>query len=94
MCKDLSAMLVTNRLPMLVSEPGEYVTRDGRRVTVHEVQGAESPYTFKVKGSIWRAFRGQVKPRGLHVWHVSGRSDMVQEKGVDIVARYVAPVEV
>ena len=89
----LHAMLVTNRLPVIVNAPGEYVTRDGRRVTVREVQGAESPYTFKVKGQLWRMFRGKCAPRGLQVWHVSGRVDMVQEKAGDIVARYVEPVQ-
>lgn len=88
MNKDLSAMLVTARLPVVVSEPGEYVTRDGRRVTVHEVQPQTSPYTFKVKGQLWRMFRGQCAPRGLQVWHVSGRLDMVQEKAGDIVGRF------
>lgn len=89
----LQAMLVTNRLPVIVSQPGEYLTRDGRRVTVHEVQPKESPYTFKVKGQLWRMFRGKCAPRGLQVWHVSGRLDMVQEKAGDIVAPYVEPVQ-
>jgi len=88
MNKDLSAMLVTARLPVVVSEPGEYVTRDGRRVTVHDVQPKESPYTFKVKGQLWRMFRGRCAPRGLQVWHVSGRLDMVIEKPGDIIGRF------
>lgn len=86
---DLTAMLVTNRLPVIVTEPGEYVTRDGRRVTVQAVQPKESPYTFKVKGSLWRMFRGECRPRGSQAWHVSGRLDMVKEKAGDIIGRYL-----
>lgn len=89
MCKDLAEMLVTTRLPVIVAEPGEYVTRDGRRVTVHAVQPKESPYTFKVKGSLWRMYRGECRPRGSQAWHVSGRLDMVKEKAGDIVGRYL-----
>lgn len=82
----LKAMNATSDLPAIVTQPGDYVTRDGRRVTIHEVLPVSSPYTFKAKGTIWRMVRGAERPRGFQVWHVSGRLDMVDEKAGDIVA--------
>lgn len=81
----LDAMKVTDSMPDIITATGDYITRDGRRVTIHEVQPKESPYTFKAKGSIWRLFRGQQRPRGLQVWHKSGRLDMVTEKPGDVI---------
>jgi hypothetical protein len=61
----LAAMKVTEDMPAIITAPGEYVTRDGRKVTIHTVQDASSPYTFKAKGSIWRLFRGAMRPVGM-----------------------------
>ncbi len=84
----LAAMKATEDMPVIITAPGEYMTRDGRKVTIHTVQDARAPYTFKAKGSIWRMFRGAMRPRGYDVWHVSWRLDMVTEKPGDIVARW------
>ncbi|MGX4996008.1 hypothetical protein [Enterobacter hormaechei] len=84
----LDAMKTTDNLPHIVTTPGDYITRDGRRVTIHTVQDDASPYTFKAKGSIWRLFRGKQAPRGLQVWHKSGRLDMANEKPGDIIATW------
>lgn len=84
----LAAMRATDDLPVIITAPGEYMTRDGRKVTIHTVQDASSPYTFKAKVSIWRMFRGAMRPREYNIWHVSGRLDMVTEKPGDIVGRW------
>lgn len=81
----LDAMKNTNDLPPIINAPGDYITRDGRRVTTHAVQPESSPYTFKAKGCIWRMFRGKQSPRWSQVWHKSGRLDMVKESPADIV---------
>lgn len=76
-----------NRLPRIVTKPGDYRTRDGRRVTIHEVAPDPDPTVtrFAAKGAIWKVFRGKERPRGLKGWHVCGRGDAFAEKGSDIV---------
>jgi len=81
----LETMAEIEDLPKIITAPSDYITRNGDRVTISEVQPDSSPYTFKAKGSIWKMFRGAMRPRGNDVWHKSGRLDMVAEKGGDIV---------
>lgn len=50
--------------------PGDYRTADGRRVTVVSTGGKG---TFPVKGSVWRIFRGKLRPRGYAIWTADGR---------------------
>jgi hypothetical protein len=71
-----------DKLPAIVSGPGDYATRDGRRVAIHEVRG---PGTFAAKGSVYREFRGKLRPRGYKIWHVNGRVGIFGEVGCDIV---------
>lgn len=68
--------------PVIVTGPGDYVTRSGRRVTIRAIQG---PGTFSAKGAVWREFRGRVVPRGYDIWHPSGAHVAVGESGLDIV---------
>lgn len=79
-----------NDLPDIVDGPGEYVTRDGRRVSIHEVKPSPAPDTtsFGAKGSVWGEFRGRVRPIGYAVWHASGRSMPLEERPSDIVGRW------
>lgn len=80
-----------NDLPVVVSGPGDYVSRDGRRITVHEVRAAGEPDTtvFAATGSVWREFRGKVRPRGFCTWHVSGRRLPLDEAPSDIVGPWM-----
>ena len=80
----LKAMNATSDLPVIVTKPGDYVTRDGRRVTIHEVNQA-TEYTYRAKGAFWKMYRGKIRPRGFQVWHLSGRLDVVRETAGDIV---------
>lgn len=86
----LDIMKVTDNMPQIITAPGDYITRNGDRVTITEVQADSSPYTFKAKGSTWKMFRGAMRPRGHNVWHKSGRLDMVTEKGGDIIGIWKA----
>lgn len=77
------------QLPVVVDGPGEYATRDGRRVTVRTVHDSTPGTTsFGVKGSMWTERRGVLRPRGQDIWHISGRHMVLQESGRDIVARW------
>ena len=77
-----------NRLPVIVTAPGLYRTRDGRRVQVHTVKpNADLTVTaFTAGGAIERMFRGKLTFRGFDIWHVSGRAYPLQESPRDIVA--------
>jgi len=70
-----------------IEEPGNYRTRDGRRVTVHAIN--PKPVTFRVQGAIWKMFRGKVRPRGYTIWTTEGRHDVLRPKACDIVGPWV-----
>lgn len=76
-------------LPIIITGPGDYRTRDGRRVTIHAVK---EPGTFAAKGAIWKLFRGKETPRGYDIWHPNGRASL-RTVGMkrDIVGRWIAP---
>jgi hypothetical protein len=76
-----------NTMPIVVHVPGDYVTRDGRRVTVREIKPNDdlTVTAFTVKGSIWKMFRGKESPRVNNIWHVCGRSLPLKESPADIV---------
>ena len=84
----LNAIRATSDLPVIVTQPGEHVTRDGRRVSVHGINPNEA-YTYRVHGAEWKMFRGKMRARGFTVWHVSGRFDVVRETASDIVGPWV-----
>ena len=69
----------------LVISKGEYLTRNGTRVTVQDVRGGSS---FTIKGTIWKMFRGEYMPRAYNVWLPNGRLLPTQENPLDIVSAY------
>jgi hypothetical protein len=69
-------------LPVIITGPGEYKTRNGKRVNIREISGSG---TFAAKGGIYREFRGRTVARGYDIWHVSGCYRAVGEHGLDIV---------
>lgn len=82
----------TNHLPVVVTGVGEYITRNGLRVTVHEIKyvmGEYNPaYTeFAVKGSVHRKTKSGKTRYDYNIWHISGRTDTFKEVGLDIVAK-------
>ena len=73
-----------------ITTPGDYVTRDGSRVTVHAIGPTkEGCTTFNVKGAVWRMFRGKVRPKGLAIWTQAGRALPLKETTKDIVGPWV-----
>ncbi|HGE7051739.1 TPA: hypothetical protein ACGCAJ_004732 [Serratia marcescens] len=78
--------------PFVITKPGDYVTRDGRRVTVHAIvyqNSAGVNVTFPIKGAIWRMFRGAERPRGLDVWQANGLFNPRDPCDSDIVGPWV-----
>ena len=94
----LPTTLPINRKALVITGPGDYVTRDGRRVTVSAVvpyapmPGAPLRHevtAFEAKGAIWAMFRGVMRPRGLKIWHLSGNYRGLQPSPLDIVGPFV-----
>ena len=69
----------------MIVQPGDYITRDGRRVTVREIRG---PATACVKGQIWKMFRGVLRPRGYHTWTIKGRYRFIGDHQADLVGAF------
>lgn len=69
----------------VITAPGDYITRNGTRVTIHRIDNGPVPYTFPCKGSAWKMFRGAMRPRGFNVWMRSGHVNAVGDHPLDIV---------
>ena len=67
---------------LVISGPGDFITRDGSRVTIHSVGGKG---TFSASGSVWKEFRGKIRPHGYEIWAPDGRYLAVPEHPWDIV---------
>jgi len=72
---------------MVIIEPGNYLTRDGTRITIREIQG---PSSWPCKGSMWRMYRGKYVPRGHAIWQTNGRYLAVGEHHLDIIIKEAA----
>lgn len=68
-----------------ITKPGEYRTRNGSRVTVHEANGGGY---FSVKGSVWKVFRGKFRPRGHNIWKSTGQCMAVGVHDLDVVGEW------
>ena len=69
----------------MITETGDYLTRDGTKVTIHEIRLGTS--TFEAKGSVWKTFRGKLRPRGFNIWKTDGQHKAVGVHRLDIVER-------
>lgn len=86
-----------NKLPVIITGPGLYVCRNGKRVKIHAVELYNDPKgefdrlevtAFEAKGAIEKMFRGKMSFRGLDAWHVSGRyKAWGEESPHDIVSK-------
>ena len=84
------AYQLLNNLPTVIDAPGDYVTRSGRRVTIHEVKQPKSSdcTEFLAKGSIWKKTdRMGINPE-YQIWHISGRCFPLRESKIDIVGKW------
>ncbi len=70
---------------MEIVKGGEYLTRNGTRVSVHDVNGGGS---FTVKGSVWKMYRGKYVPRTFNVWLPNGKLLTTSDSPLDIVSVY------
>lgn len=83
-------VVMLNDLPTVVTAPGDYVTRDGRRVTIRTVRQATIGTTsFGAVGAVWSERRGVLRARGYEIWHTSGRHRVLGETGLDLVGPWV-----
>jgi len=78
--------------PIVITGPGEYRCRNGKRVTIHEIKYPPN-YTagccaFSAKGSIWRKViaMGLNPPYGI--WRTTGQFRPDSEHPLDVVAKY------
>ncbi len=69
---------------MLISKTGDYITRNGSKVTIHTIND-KATATANCKGAIWRVFRGKFVPRGYAIWCDSGNYRFLGAHPLDIV---------
>ena len=65
-----------------------YVTRDGRKVILHEVvlhNSAGEAVTFPVKGTIIETLPSGRRRTTYNIWQMSGRSFVLAEHSQDII---------
>lgn len=81
----LQSMAERRAAPAIITAPGDYVTRNGTRVSIYRIDNGSVPYTFPCKGSVWKMYRGQLRPRGYQVWMRTGHLNAVGDHALDIV---------
>lgn len=73
-------------LPVLVTGPGWYVSRDGRRVKIERVRTGVSAPTFNCAGYLY-AKEGTRKAPEWNIWRANGRWGGLGEHAKDIVRK-------
>lgn len=79
-----------NELPTVITTPGDYRTRNGRRVTIHGIKPTTTLATtaFSADGSVWKTpTQMGINPQ-YSIWHVSGRHRTWEERGWDIIGKW------
>lgn len=72
----------------MIDSLGNYITRDGRKVTVHTITESKPDCTsFNVKGQVWREFRGKLSPRWYEIWQSNGKFRAIGDSNLDIIAK-------
>lgn len=77
--------------PNIIDAPGDYQTRNGRKVTIHAI--SEGKASAPCQGAVWRMFRGRVSPRGYRIWSRDGRALFVGISKLDIIGPWPEGVE-
>ena len=77
-------------LPTIITEPGQYRTRNGKTAIVDRVRPIakdQPPETFAATGKISHhdTHGGHTTTRAT--WHTSGRSNPYELRGIDIVGK-------
>lgn len=82
-----------NDLPTIIDAPGQYVTRSGKSVRIHEVKDNPTHNTtaFAAKGTIRYKKPNNVRyTQEYNIWHVSGRVSVFDIHDNDIVGKKVS----
>ena len=80
-----------NQLPVIIDSPGDYRTRNGRRVTIHEIKPTKAGHDcleFCAKGSFWKSHEKMGINPEYGIWHVSGLSRGIGINQNDIVQKW------
>jgi hypothetical protein len=81
-----------NQFPVIIDGPGDYRTRNGKRVTIHEVaskKAGDDCMEFCAKGSFWKSPKNMGENPEYGIWHVSGLSRAVYVHQTDIVGKWL-----
>lgn len=70
----------------IITETGDYVTRDGSRVTIFSLDGKG---IFSCKGHVHKMWTGSKRPYGCSIWKPNGRYLSLRESTKDIVAKWL-----
>ncbi len=77
----------------IITGPGVYKTRNGKKVTIHEIRqppGHEEGNTsFPAKGSIWKNEKCIGTNPGFGIWQLNGKYRAIGDHPLDIVASTV-----
>ena len=88
-----TAITELNLLPIRIDTIGEYITRGGDRVIVHDIKDHSDDYTvtrFNVDASRIQVREGKRDRSHWGIWHESGRQSVWGEDKDDIVGKYIA----
>ena len=80
-----------NQLPVIIDSPGDYRTRSGKRVTIHEIKPKKAGHDcmeFCAKGSFWKSHSERRKKTECGIWHVSGLSRGIGTHQSDITEKW------
>jgi hypothetical protein len=81
-----------NELSILITEPGDYKIRNGKRVTIHGIKPTHTLATtaFTAQGSVWKKPTNMGLNPEYEIWHVSGRCFGHKESPRDILTKWSA----
>lgn len=78
-----------NEMPVIITKPGVYKTRSGKKVEIHEVKPTLtlSSTAFNAKGCLIKVGRFRTE-RLFNVWHISGRFGIFGPTPNDIIGKW------
>ena len=83
-----NSIVYANTLPVIITEPGIYIMRDGGRARIDRVydNSDKTVTAFTCKGSLERMFRGKMRFKGYSIWHESGQATGFESE-YDIISK-------
>lgn len=86
----MTAITPMNTKPIVITEPGEYVTRSGKKVNIIRVDDHSDDLSvtrFNCKGDIYTPRPGRSDKREYGIWHQSGSFRAIGTHMNDIVGK-------